>query len=201
VLVEINGQQVVLDTNNLVSTQGNAIIDADGTKLRDDGVLNSHGNFNYTFSVSTGIYSFKIIHDIYSGSSNGWTYDVRISGDVILHDVDGDDIVNSLDIDSDNDGISDNVEAQYGNTYIAPTGNDSGGLDDAYESTDGLQPVDTNSNGTDDYLEAGITPLIFDLDGDGIETLSVKAGVAFDINADGVVDITGWVAPDDALLV
>jgi len=45
------------------------------------------------------------------------------------------------------------------------------------------------------------TPLILDLDNDGVETLSVQQGVSFDIDADGIIDRTGWVAPDDAFLV
>jgi|GEM_PF-2128635 len=45
------------------------------------------------------------------------------------------------------------------------------------------------------------TPLILDLDGDGIETTSMANGVMFDIDADGIKDKTGWVASDDALLV
>ena len=45
------------------------------------------------------------------------------------------------------------------------------------------------------------TPLILDLDGDGVETLSLQQGVNFDIDADGIKDKTGWVAADDGLLV
>uniref|UniRef100_UPI00262463CF Ig-like domain-containing protein n=1 Tax=uncultured Pseudoteredinibacter sp. TaxID=1641701 RepID=UPI00262463CF len=45
------------------------------------------------------------------------------------------------------------------------------------------------------------TPLVLDLDGDGTETISKTEGVKFDINADGKLDVTGWVASDDALLV
>ena len=45
------------------------------------------------------------------------------------------------------------------------------------------------------------TPLVLDLDGDGVETLSIDDGVSFDINNDGITDRTGWVGKDDALLV
>ena len=45
------------------------------------------------------------------------------------------------------------------------------------------------------------TPIILDLDGDGIETISKSNGVAFDIDADGDKDTTGWVGADDGLLV
>ena len=44
-------------------------------------------------------------------------------------------------------------------------------------------------------------PLIFDLDNDGIELLSVKEKVLFDVDVDGDLEITGWTAPDDGLLV
>jgi Ca2+-binding RTX toxin-like protein len=47
-----------------------------------------------------------------------------------------------------------------------------------------------------------VSPLIVDLDGDGVETLSLDAaGVFFDLDGDGRAERTGWVAPDDALLV
>jgi hypothetical protein len=45
------------------------------------------------------------------------------------------------------------------------------------------------------------TPLVLDLDGDGVETTSLAAGVQFDLDADGDADRTGWVGRDDGLLV
>ncbi|QUE31651.1 calcium-binding protein [Francisella philomiragia] len=44
-------------------------------------------------------------------------------------------------------------------------------------------------------------PLTFDLDGDGIETVSVDDGVLFDHQSTGVKEGTGWVSADDGLLV
>jgi Ca2+-binding RTX toxin-like protein len=44
-------------------------------------------------------------------------------------------------------------------------------------------------------------PLTLDLDGDGLETVGTAAGVLFDHDADGVATGTGWVHPDDGLLV
>ena len=189
------------------------------------------------------------------------TYD--IDKGVVTNDIDGDGIINSLDLDSDNDGIADNIEAQSTAGYIAPSGTDADndGLDDAYDANtsdqsaaasigliavntdgDGLadykdtnsdnddkldsvesglaavsdatyddvngslnnpaaQLNDTNSGGEVDYRDATVTPLILDLDGDGVETLSKDAGTNFDIDADGYFDLTGWVGKDDALLV
>jgi len=42
---------------------------------------------------------------------------------------------------------------------------------------------------------------VLDLNGDGIQTLSVTQGVNFDLNNDGKLDRAGWVAGGDALLV
>jgi hypothetical protein len=44
-------------------------------------------------------------------------------------------------------------------------------------------------------------PLVLDLDGDGIELSSMENGVEFDINGDGRLEKTGFVAGDDGLLV
>jgi Ca2+-binding RTX toxin-like protein len=43
-------------------------------------------------------------------------------------------------------------------------------------------------------------PLIVDLDGDGIETLTLEAGVYFDHDGNGFAELTGWVSPKDGLL-
>jgi Ca2+-binding RTX toxin-like protein len=45
-------------------------------------------------------------------------------------------------------------------------------------------------------------PLVLDMDGDGIELISLDdSGVYMDTNSDGLAEQVGWVAPDDALLV
>jgi RHS repeat-associated protein len=46
-----------------------------------------------------------------------------------------------------------------------------------------------------------LDPLVLDLDGDGIELVSIEdSTVQFDLNADGFTDQTGWVKGDDGLL-
>ncbi|OGT88663.1 MAG: hypothetical protein A2286_02755 [Gammaproteobacteria bacterium RIFOXYA12_FULL_61_12] len=45
------------------------------------------------------------------------------------------------------------------------------------------------------------TPLILDLNGDGVHSLGLEAGIAFDVNADGIINRTGWASPEDGLLV
>ncbi len=44
------------------------------------------------------------------------------------------------------------------------------------------------------------SPLVLDLNGDGLNLTDADHGVYFDINGDGAVDKTGWVAKEDGLL-
>lgn len=44
------------------------------------------------------------------------------------------------------------------------------------------------------------SPLVFDLDGDGVELLHVDNGVYWDIDVDDFAEQSGWVAADDGLL-
>jgi hypothetical protein len=48
---------------------------------------------------------------------------------------------------------------------------------------------------------AMVTPVVLDLNGDGIQTVNITNGVSFDINNDGRADQTAWVARGDGLLV
>ncbi|GAB58547.1 hypothetical protein RNAN_1520 [Rheinheimera nanhaiensis E407-8] len=52
-----------------------------------------------------------------------------------------------------------------------------------------------------DRATYALDPLVFDLNGNGIETVGVADGVLFDHNNDGIRSGTGWVAPSDGLLV
>ena len=80
---------------------------------------------------------------------------------------------------------------------------------------------DQNNNGTPDYKETEIPdivnrlftearllvvrrdPLVFDLDGDGLETSGISSvnPILFDHDGDGIKNATGWVNSDDAFLV
>jgi hypothetical protein len=46
-----------------------------------------------------------------------------------------------------------------------------------------------------------ITPIVLDLDSNGIQTVSQSSGVNFDLNNDGNIDKAGWVGGADGLLV
>ncbi|TBU99373.1 calcium-binding protein [Stutzerimonas kirkiae] len=49
--------------------------------------------------------------------------------------------------------------------------------------------------------ESAISPLILDLDGDGVETLALGQKIYFDHDDNGFSENTGWVGRDDGLLV
>jgi len=51
------------------------------------------------------------------------------------------------------------------------------------------------------FTTTSISPLVLDLDGNGIQTISQSNGVNFDLNNDGNIDKAGWVAGADGLLV
>jgi len=46
-----------------------------------------------------------------------------------------------------------------------------------------------------------VTPLVLDLNGDGIQTTTLQNGVTFDIDNDGKVEQTAWASRSDGLLV
>jgi uncharacterized repeat protein (TIGR01451 family) len=132
-------------------------------------------------------------------------------------DTDGDGHPDYQDIDSDNDGITDNRESQ-GTTYRVPANRDrdADGLDDAYDNVCSLQDVGGAAGNTDECTTAGfvagtiITPvdtdgdgrtnqLDLDSDGDGIpdnnegqSTTGYTPPSGADTNADGLDDAYGF---------
>ncbi|MEZ4721020.1 MAG: T9SS type A sorting domain-containing protein [Flavobacteriales bacterium] len=120
---------------------------------------------------------------------------------------DDDLLPNFLDIDSDNDGIVDNTEAQATSSYIAPSGSDTDGdgIDNAYDPSNGgtyTSPVDTDNDGDDDYVDIDSDDDTYpdlieghDMDGDGFPDASSPAGIGVsggttDADGDGLYD--GW---------
>ncbi len=49
--------------------------------------------------------------------------------------------------------------------------------------------------------EGARSPLVVDLDGDGVETVTAEGGVYFDHDANGFKENSGWVGQDDGILV
>jgi gliding motility-associated-like protein len=105
---------------------------------------------------------------------------LQILTSCIPTDTDGDTIPDYWDLDSDNDGIPDMIEAQGKIFTVATTDSNNDGLFDAFE-TSSQNIVDTDSDTVPDYLD-------LDSDNDGIYDLFESNSSALDVNLDGVID-------------
>src|SRR4029078_13013985 len=122
--------------------------------------------------------------------ADGWSDTVDALPTLTLPDTDGfaTGKPNYLDIDSDDDGIVDNIEGQTTSGYIAPAGADADGdgLDNAYDNNDaafagtagnGITPNNQTNDANPDYLDG-------DTDNDG----SLDEVEGWDTNANGFID-------------
>ncbi|MGG8472582.1 calcium-binding protein [Rahnella sp. PAMC25617] len=66
---------------------------------------------------------------------------------------------------------------------------------------DGTKKTPDKTGPSFDDAKKAASPIIIDLDGDGIETLSKNNGVFFDYDGDYLAERCGWVSSDDGLLV
>lgn len=109
-------------------------------------------------------------------------------------DIDSDIHPNFLDVDADNDGLLDNMEAQTTAGYVAAgvTDTDGDGILDEYDGGNFLNPENTDATGNADYLDT-------DADGDGIPD-SDEAWDGYE-DGDASSDLScGADADDDGLL-
>ena len=166
----------------------------------------TYGNYGDISFTDTSLSSNPIFKLTITKNNNTYNIDPRITSFeyeyIVSSDTDGDGIPNSLDLDSDNDGILDNIEAQNYSSYIAPSGVGSGmtdinsnGLDDVYESTPGvgLTPVNSDTDSLENFVD-------IDSDNDGIpdnvelqrtKLYIAPSGIATsitDVNSNGVDD-------------
>ncbi len=120
-------------------------------------------------------------------------------GSFSIPNTDGVGRANPYDIDSDDDGIPDNIEGLTTNGYLFPsyTDTDGDGIDNAYDNFagfggDGIHPVDTDADGTPDYLD-------LDTDNDGLS--DIIEGNDFNLNGmpDDNVTLTGVDTDGDGL--
>ncbi|OFY73185.1 MAG: hypothetical protein A2265_02280 [Bacteroidetes bacterium RIFOXYA12_FULL_33_9] len=144
----------------------------------DDGILDYVENSWLTPAVNDA--DGDGIDDGFDGDLTGGTDSDAYGIDDMAKplDTDGDGIFNVYDIDSDNDGIIDNVEAQATVGYISPANADADGdgIDNAYEAG-GLTPEDTDGDGTSDFMD-------LDSDNDAI----IDAVEGYDTNGDGTAE-------------
>ena len=152
----IEGGGIDDDANGRVpiNADGTLVVDADGDGLTDDFVIDTTGD---------GIADQAV--------------DVDVAGGILmpLPNTDATGNPDYLDIDSDNDGIVDIIEAQTSAGYNAPNPVNTDGL----IFTTGLAPIDTDGDNTPDYLD-------LDTDNDGVS----DAIEGWDFTNDGVPETT-----------
>ncbi len=187
-------------------------LDSDGdgiTDIREAFLSDLNNQYSLLTATNGGITTGADIdndgvrNEVFSGSGNEITADA-IPGfgakGIVPIDSDGDGYPNFYDIDSDNDGITDQVEGQPTCSYILPctTDVDGDGLQDCIEPTTianctkrsgaGVTPADKDNDGTPDYLD-------LDTDNDGRPDINEGTGIAgnyvtrfTDIDKDGMLD-------------
>ncbi|WP_299049514.1 hypothetical protein, partial [uncultured Polaribacter sp.] len=166
-----NTQAIQVINNGFVATTL-ADTAADGTQvaIRRTGALVEflvNNVVRFTSPIAANAEEYQV-DSTFEGQATASTYTIsnlQVTYDAEISDDDGDGVINCLDLDSDNDGIPDIIEAQSTNNYIAPSGldTDKDGLDDAFDNTpngdssgtDSIGLVPQNTDGTDnpDYLD------------------------------------------------
>lgn len=134
--------------------------------------------------------------------ADGWSIAVNNMPALVLTNTDGRGKPDYLDIDSDDDGIPDNIEGQSTAGYKLPTylDVDNDGIDNAYDLTpynntyggSGIIPYDKDGDGTPDYK---------DLDTDNDGALDIYEGNDYNFNGMGDENVTLLLtdADDDGL--
>jgi len=137
-----------------------------------------------------------------ASGSDGWNNTIRALGSLNLLNSDGVGNPNYLDIDSDGDGIPDNVEGQTTIGYRFPTylDTDNDGIDNAYDGA----PFAASFGGSGIFLadkDADSIPDYIDLDTDSDGVLDIVEGNDFNLNgmSDDNVTPTGLDTDADGL--
>jgi uncharacterized repeat protein (TIGR01451 family) len=135
-----------------------------------------------------------------SKGSLGWDVNIDALATLNLPNTDGNGRPNYLDIDADDDGITDNIEGLATLAYLKPNGTDgdNDGLDDSYDDFGGtfrgrgITPTDHDADTAPDYI---------DLDTDGDGQADRIEGNDFNSNQlpDDVVSLLGTDADGDGL--
>ena len=156
------------------------------------GVTNFSGSeiwFKYKADINAGNSTFKFLANqvnqiTFEHKSTGLTSPSTYNGNIEITcfalDSDGDGIENSLDIDSDNDGIPDFYESvALAGTSLTNNDTNLDGLDDVFDTV--ASNTDSDNDGIPNYLD-------LDSDNDGIYDLAESGFTATDANNDGIID-------------
>ena len=167
-------------------------LDADGDGLLDTRESGLAGDTNGDGVIGSGDAGFA------DANSDGWADAVDTLAALSLTNADGVANPDYLDIDADNDGITDNIEGQATAGYLAPLGTDTDadGIDDRYDNStaafggnasNGITPVNTDGTDLPDYR---------DTDSDNDADLDIVEGNDLNLNKKAD-DISGSIPTTD----
>lgn len=199
-LIDFNGDFVITtDVNKTITVQNpnnQLLIDTNYDDIYESGVT-VYSSYEIRFRVNgatplaagTGTFKFKsafttsitLKHTNLSDTqSNNATF--KLLRTCVAKDTDGDGVEDAYDLDSDNDGILDQIEA-LGTSPISPSNTDANvdGIDDAFGN--GIIPADSDGDGIPNNLD-------LDSDNDGIFDLVEAGSSTNDLNNDGRIDGT-----------
>lgn len=131
--------------------------------------------------------------------ADGWSNTVDALPSLNIPNNDADTKPNYLDIDADNDGLTDNVEGQTTAGYQLPSGSDADadGIDNVYDNSDAAFAGNTNNGITPNNHDGADTPDYIDSDSDNDTANDLKEGTGnvnatltntADTDGDGLVD-------------
>ncbi|TDD94457.1 LamG-like jellyroll fold domain-containing protein [Flavobacterium cellulosilyticum] len=179
---------------------GTMISQGDFTSANDSSWTEHWGTYTVPAGQTTTRLTFTAIKAA-SGSTSTGNFVDKVQLFVIPNckDTDGDGVPNYFDLDSDNDGIPDVVEAGLGNLSngkgkisIAWADANGNGLHDSAESTANLPPLDADGDGVPNYIDLDSdNDSVFDIDESGAGNTNAAVGYVNgdgDINGDGVGD-------------
>ncbi len=162
-------------------------LDADG-----DGI-NDVREAGFAVSSTNGLVGGTI-------GTNGWSLTISVLSSLGLLNSDTDLLPDYRDIDSDNDGITDNVEYQSSSGYVAPSGSDSDGdgIDNSYDGLTGFGDASDPAPNNHDSVDL---PDYRDSDSDNDVMLDIIEGNDFNGNgnADDLVSLLSTDADNDGL--
>ncbi|BCE01751.1 OmpA family protein [Marinicellulosiphila megalodicopiae] len=174
-----NGVADQLDTHitNPIDTDEDGLADYIDVDSNNDGVFDIESTIFANQDADKNGSVDSLLDEDNDGIMDVVDYEPTIYGN--LKDQDGDGIINSLDPDDDNDGISDVKESEGGNDQDS----DNDGLPDRLDT-------DSNNDGILDQVEAGLPePTGSDEDQDGIDdAYDADMPGAIDLDQDGFAD-------------
>ena len=173
-----NGGTVLAD----IDTDGDGIknrvdLDADNDGIADiveAGGIDANGDGKVDGDVDSNLNGFRDAVDKAAGGTS-----------LSIPDTDGDSFPNYLDLDSDSDGITDNVEGQTTAAFVAPKGTDGDGdgWDDRYDSDNAGTAITLSDK------EGDLIPDYLDLNSDGDLYFDWSEGFDDNQNGDALDDM------------